>query len=213
MKNIILEILNKCFNLIVNNWISRIEKNFSDKLSKSEMESFVNSSLRSLVKVFETSDYLLIDQYLIDTYNVFTRAKLNLLEVSQIYSSGRFALLSNFDNNDEKNYDPLIIMGFIDEVIEQIFARYSMLYQSTQIQEVEFDRDRLAKKLELNQQQLKAILYKSDTAIAVIDCGEKFVSWNHGAEIMFGYSEEEVIGQSSTFLMPKDEKYLKELEL
>jgi PAS domain S-box-containing protein len=173
---------------------------------------FVNSSIKSLVKILETTDYLLIDQYLIDTYNVFTRAKLNLLEVSQVYSLGRFALLHNLDKNVEKKYDPLIIMGFIDEVIEQIFARYSMLYQTTQIKEIEFDRDRLAKKLELNQQQLKTILYKSDTAIAVIDCSEKFVSWNHGAEIMFGYSEDDVVGQPSTFLLPKDEKYLKELE-
>lgn len=212
MKKIILELLNKYFHFIVDNWISKIDVNFGSKLSKSEIESFVNTSLKSLVQIFETSNYLLIDQYLLDTYNVFTKAKLNLLDVSQIFSFGRFALLSNLDKNDEKNYDPLLIMGFIDEVIEQIFARYSMLYQTTLVKKVEFDRDRLAKKLELNQQQLKTILYKSDTAIAVIDCSENFISWNRGAEIIFGYSEEEVIGQSSTFLLPNDEKYLKELE-
>jgi PAS domain S-box-containing protein len=103
-------------------------------------------------------------------------------------------------------------MGFLDEVIEQIFARYSMLYQSTQIKEVRSERDRLAKKLDLIQQHLNTILYKSDTAIAVINCDEKFVSWNHGAEKMFGYSESEVINQSSTFLMPDDEKFVRELE-
>jgi len=102
-------------------------------------------------------------------------------------------------------------MGFLDEVIEQIFARYSMLYQSTQIKEIEYDRDRLAKKLDINQQYLDTILYKSDTAIAVIDCDEKFVSWNHGAEKMFGYSEKEVVGQPSTFLMSGDKKYADEL--
>nr|MDA3862102.1 PAS domain S-box protein [Melioribacteraceae bacterium] len=183
-----------------------------DKLSKDEITGFVNSSLQRLLDLVRKADYLLIDQYLIETYTLFVKSKLNLLEVSQIYSLGRFALLHNIDKTEEKEYDPVMIIGFLDEIIEQIFARYSMLYQSTQIKAVEFERDRLAKKLDLNQHYLNTILYKSDTAIAVIDCDEKFISWNFGAEKMFGYSEKEVVGQRSTFLMSGEKKYINELE-
>jgi len=212
MKKIILKLLKKYYEAILSNWIAKLELNFGDKLSKSEIKEFTESSLNSIMEVIRTSEYLSIDQYLIDSYTLFLKENLNLLEVSQVYSLGRFALLYNLDNNEEQEYDPVIIMGFLDEIIEQVFARYSMLYQNTQIKEVEFERDRLAKKLELNQQYLNTILFKSDTAIAVIDCDEKFVSWNHGAEEMFGYSADEVVGQPSTFLMPDDEKHTKELK-
>ncbi len=212
MKKIILELLKKFYDLIAENWIAKLELNFSNKLSSGEINTFVNSSLQSLVNVINTGEYISIDYYLIESYTLFTKAKLNLLEVSQIFSLGRFALLHNLNKVDENKHDPVILMGFLDEIIEQIFARYSMLYQNAQINEVKHERDRLAKKLDLNQQHLNTILYKSDTAIAVIDCDEKFISWNHGAEKMFGYSEKEVINQPSTFLMPKGKKYVNELE-
>ena len=212
MKKIILELLNRFYDSIAENWIAKLETSFGERLSQSEIISFVNSSLHSLIGVVSSAEYMSIDQYLIDTYNLFFKKKLNLLEVSQAFSLGRFALLHNLDKANEKKYDPIIIMGFIDEIIEQIFARYSMIYQSTQIKEVEYDRDRLAKKLDTNQQYLNTILYKSDSAIAVIDCEENFVSWNYGAEKMFGYSEEDIIGQPSTFLMPGSRKYVNELK-
>ncbi|MCF6269510.1 MAG: PAS domain S-box protein [Melioribacteraceae bacterium] len=139
MKKSILELLEKNYETISLNWIAQLELNFGDRLSKTEIKEFTESSLQSIIEVINTSDYLSIDQSLID-------------------------------------------------------------------------RDRLEKKLEMNQQYLNTILLKSDTAIAVINCDEKFVSWNHGAEEMFGYSAEEVIGQSSTFLIPDEEKYFKELE-
>lgn len=212
MKKIILKLLKKYYEAILSNWVAKLELDYSKRLSKSEITEFCNSSLHSIMEVIRTSEYLSIDQYLIESYTLFSKSNLNLLEVSQVFGLGRSALFHNMDKKTDHEYDPIIIMGFLDEVIEQIFARYSMLYQSTQIKEVEYDRDRLAKKLEMNQQHLNTILFKSETAIAVIDCDEKFISWNHGAEQMFGYSEEEVVGQASTFLMPGEDKYIKELE-
>jgi len=212
MKKIILELLNDTHPLIVENWQTKMQQNFGNKLSASEIDHFVNSSMKGLFEVVSNADYLSIDQYLIDSYNLFSRTNLNLLEVSQIFSSGRFALLNNIDKTEIKKHNPILIIGFLDEIIEQIFARYSMLYQNAQIKEIEYDRDRLAKKLEMNQQYLNTILYKSDTAIAVIDPNEKFISWNRGAQKMFGYSEREVIGQNSTLLLPKLPKYINELQ-
>ncbi len=212
MKKTTLKFLEENHETILLNWIAKLELNFCDKLSKTEIQEFTESSLQSIVEVIRTSDYLLIDQYLIDSYTLFLKSNLSLFEVSQIFNFGIFVLRNNLDKKEEEEYDPITIKVFLDEVIEQIFSRFSMLYQSTQIKEVVSDRDRLEKKLEMNQQYLNTILLKSDTAIAVIDCDEKFVSWNQGAEKMFGYSADEVIGQSSTFLIPEDEKYFKELE-
>jgi len=212
MKKIILELINKYYDEILNSWIGKIEINFGEKLSNAQIKTFVEASLNALIDVIKTSQYLSSDQYLIDSYILFSKSKLNLLEVSQVYSLGRFSFLHNLDKSKDFEYDPIIIIGFLDEIIEQVFARYSLLYQSAQTKGLIQDRNRLARKLETNQRYLKTILHKSDTAIAVIDKNEKFVSWNKGAEKMFGYTEEEVIGQPATFLLPHVEKYMEELD-
>jgi PAS domain S-box-containing protein len=46
----------------------------------------------------------------------------------------------------------------------------------------------------------------------VVDNDEKFISWNKGAENIFGYTEEEVIGKPSSLLFPKGKKYAEELK-
>ena len=44
----------------------------------------------------------------------------------------------------------------------------------------------------------------------VVDKDEKFVAWNSGAEKIFGFSFNEIIGKSSSALLPEGEEYLKE---
>lgn len=212
MKKIILELLNKNFDLIKYNWVNALLKIFEGKLSESQLAEFVDNTLNAIREIIEKSDYSLIDNYLIEMYNLFSNRNLNLLEISQLFSNGRYSILHFIDKDKDSGYDSVIITEFIDEVIEQLFARYTMLHQEALMKELSLDRDRLALKLEINQQYLKDILHTSDSAIMVIDENEKFIAWNKGAENIFGYSEEEVIGKPSSFLIPESEKYYKELE-
>lgn len=211
MKKLIIELINKYYQGIFDLWYDKIEINFGKKLSQSQKVTFVESSLGILSELIVTADYELADQYLIDIYTMFSKADINLLEISQIFNFGRNSLLNNFQKEKSLNLDPLIILGFIDEIIEQLFARYSMVYQNALVKELEKDRDRLKAKLEISQKYLNNILHTSETAIIVIDNKEKFTSWNKGAENIFGYSEKEVIGQPSSLLLPNADKYYQEL--
>ncbi|MBU2492793.1 MAG: PAS domain S-box protein [Bacteroidetes bacterium] len=211
MKKIIIELLTKYFKVILENWVKNVNDKLKDKLTESQIRTFVESSIKLIIEVIETSDYKTADQYLIDIYNLFSKSNLNLLEISHIFSQGRYAILSPIENDNSYKYDPIILIGFIDEIIEQIYARYGMLHQKAQMQELESDRDRLAAKLETNQQYLSNILHASDSAIMVIDKDENIVAWNKGAEKIFGYSEEEILYQSSSTLLPDNKRYLTEL--
>ncbi|MDP4173043.1 MAG: ATP-binding protein [Bacteroidota bacterium] len=212
MKKIILELLIKNFDSIKESWVSALLKIFEGKLSRYQISLFVQNTLEAIIQIIERTDYSSVDVYLIDLYNLFENADLNLLEVSELFNMGRLPILHYIDKDKDSGYDPAILAEFVEEIIEQLFARYSMLRQETQMKEISLDRDRLALKFEINQQYLKNILHTSDSAIMLIDNDEKYIAWNKGAEIIFGYKESEVLGQPSTLLLPKEEKYFKELE-
>lgn len=212
MKKLLLELITKYFNQIAGNWTAKLLAICNGKLSHPQLQTFVESSLNTFIEVIRSGDYKSADQYLIDTYTLFSESNCNLLEVSQIFSQGRFAVFNFIENDAMSNTDPVILLGFFDELIEQIYARYGVLHQDTKMKELELDRDRLASKLELNQQYLKNILHSSDQAIMMVDQNEKFITWNKGAEKIFGYTEDEILGQNSSFLFPEGEKYIKELQ-
>ncbi|NJD22446.1 MAG: PAS domain S-box protein [Melioribacter sp.] len=211
MKKLLTELIKKYFSTIVENWAAQLIR-AGDKLTDTQIHTFIEQSLNTILDVMETGDYSSADQYLIDIYTLFSNSNLNLLEVSQLFSCGRFAVLNCIEKDKAENADPVILLGFFDELIEKIFARYGMLHQETKMKELEGDRDRLAAKLELSNLYLKNILYTSDQAIMIVDDNEIFISWNKGAEKIFGYTESEVIGKPSSLLLPEGKRFVDELK-
>ncbi len=57
---------------------------------------------------------------------------------------------------------------------------------------------------EIKQTTLSAIVESSDDAIISKDLSGKITSWNKGAEMIFGFTEEETLGKSITMLIPKE---------
>ena len=212
MKKIILTLLRKNFDSIARNWTEKLLSVFEGKISALQMRAYVENTINLLLELIETTDYSKADKYLVDIYNLFSKSEFNLLEVSQFFSQGRYSILTYLEKDAPKNCDPVILLGFLDEIFEEIFARYSMLHQKKQVSEISEDRDRLADTLEINRQYLSNILRTSDHAIMIVDKNEKFIEWNKGAEKIFGYTADEAIGRHSGFILPHGKKYVDELK-
>ena len=63
--------------------------------------------------------------------------------------------------------------------------------------------DLAAESLRASEERFRAISQSANDAIISADTDGKIVSWNTGARAIFGYEEEEVVGQSLTLLMPE----------
>jgi len=210
MKKILIELLQKYFDDIINEWTKKTEALVKTNTSEENIHQTIQNALQTIISVINDGNYERADQFLINLRSQSILGNLNLFDVSEFLSHGRFAILKFLDDKNSQ-YDTVILLGFLDSVLEQIFARYSMFFVDIRLAELAKDRDRIAKRLQVNQQYLQTLLYGSESAIMVVNEKEKFVAWNNGAEKIFGYSEFEIVGKDSSFLLPDGENYIKEL--
>lgn len=63
------------------------------------------------------------------------------------------------------------------------------------------------KRAELVERRLASIISSSDDAILSIDLDTVITSWNRGAEILYGYTEQEAIGRSVEIIIPPDRSH------
>ncbi len=61
----------------------------------------------------------------------------------------------------------------------------------------------MAEALRESESRFRSVAESANDAIIAADSTGNILSWNRGAEVMFGYSEDEVRGQSLSFIMPE----------
>jgi PAS domain S-box-containing protein len=93
-------------------------------------------------------------------------------------------------------------IGLTDEARENMVARTRELVRQNQVlKSVVAERKRLHERLS----QLASIIEGANEAIVVYTLGGTIVSWNAGAERLYGYSSSEVLGRSRYMLAAPDQ--------
>ena len=77
---------------------------------------------------------------------------------------------------------------------------------------VQTPEERVAAAAKLEPAVVAALLDLSADGIMTVSPDERITSWNRGAREMFGWTAEEVIGRSFTFLLPEEERLSGELD-
>ena len=91
----------------------------------------------------------------------------------------------------------LLLVGLVTG-LNSIVNRFLMLEQNF---EFEIERCRYA---ERDARRLAAIVESSDDAIVAKDLNGIITSWNQGAERLFGYTADEMVGKPISILIPPD---------
>ncbi|MEM4747333.1 MAG: PAS domain S-box protein [Archaeoglobaceae archaeon] len=122
-------------------------------------------------------------------HSIFAEKVLGLKD-SEVIGKEVSEIFTNFDSN--------CVCEAIgrDGVISVELRSFDKIYIARNIEKV--------RKMEKELALLKAVFEHSIDAIVILDLDSKIVSWNKGAEIMFGYKAEEVIGKPFLILLPQE---------
>lgn len=110
----------------------------------------------------------------------------------------------------ENDYITTLEVKNNDEIGELVAAFNEMLLQ---IQLREGERDRANLSLKDNEELLRVMLHSMVIGVITIDAYGAIRSFNHAAEIMFGYSEKDVINEAGIMLFPLEQRSRFESEI
>ncbi len=212
MKNFVLQFIENYSSQIIEIWISRLSQKIKNKIPSAELETFIKSFLEILTNCEKIESCEKLTFFLSTSYDLFSSQKLTMPEINRIFSVGKNSIFEIIKMHNSSKYTFLMVHEFLDVIFDQIYSEYLEIHQENKVKILSEGRDRLLKKLEINQQYLQNILQYSDSAIMVVDANEEFIAWNKGAEKIFGYLPEEIIGKNSSTFLPEGDKYLHELK-
>src|SRR4030043_2164633 len=103
------------------------------------------------------------------------------------------------------------VFDYINRSAECAKAFPFVVHRAVQGHNMMLEKVRLQKELIETKNFLESIVEKAGDAISVVDPEGKILHWNEGAEQIYGYRKEEVLGKRlSDFLFPSDENLREE---
>src|SRR5207244_550864 len=99
-------------------------------------------------------------------------------------------------------------LGLLTEAFNQMLDEIqrhdaALRKMNVDLQEEVAERKRAEKALRESEERFRSVAQSASDAIIIADAQGKILTWNNGAQSMFGYGAGEVIGQQLSHLMPE----------
>ena len=96
------------------------------------------------------------------------------------------------------------LLGFVNKSERFIEEDARMASAFSELAAVSLESSRALEALELSEERFRSVAETTGDAIVTFDSSEHIVYWNPGAEAVFGYSAEEMMGKRLTLVAPGD---------
>ncbi|RPJ58526.1 MAG: PAS domain S-box protein [Acidobacteria bacterium] len=103
----------------------------------------------------------------------------------------------------------------VEQIIREVVARYSRVVcqEKPEVESLRRLQTELQSAIDRNEQFLAHILKDSADAIITVDAKGRIIIWNKGAEAIFGFREDEIVGHHIQRLLPPGREYeLRQIE-
>jgi len=137
-----------------------------------------------------------------------TRPLFHLVETAQTVSREKdYTIRAVAESQDEMG----VLVRAFNEMLVQIQQRDAALRKSTdemeqQVLERTAQLQHTNMELAQSEERFRSVAQSANDAIISADSAERILTWNKGARMIFGYTEEEVVGKPLTLLMSERDR-------
>ncbi|MFC1477169.1 PAS domain S-box protein [candidate division KSB1 bacterium] len=196
---------------IIDEWVS-LAQNSSiryKKIPKSELKENITKHFYSLIDIFENRNYDTLSDFLKVLAETRSEMGLDAKETQIVFLNGQSVLLKFLDDLRGKRLE---FCGNCREVTEGFNA--SQIIYAQIFKELQLEKTKKSYQQEIKEKELRLSTLTEGTADAVIILSEdlRILSWNRGAEEIYLYKKDEIIGQHLSIIVPQDRLFEGELQ-
>jgi len=179
------------------------------KAAKDYDENLINSSLDSIVSTDANRNIVEFNHSAEDAFG-YSKAEVVGKSIEILYADssegvrvgthmrehGRFAGEIRSRRKNGETFDAYLSASVIRDPNGRVMGAVGVSRDIT-------ERKRAEEALQESQARFRSVVQSANDAILIGDAGGNIIAWNKGAEAIFGYGEEEVLGKPIVFVMPE----------
>ena len=179
------------------------------KAAKDYDENLINSSLDSIVSTDANRNIVEFNHSAEDAFG-YSKAEVVGKSIEILYADssegvrvgthmrehGRFAGEIRSRRKNGETFDAYLSASVIRDPNGRVMGAVGVSRDIT-------ERKRAEEALQESQARFRSVVQSANDAILIGDAGGNIIAWNKGAEAIFGYGEEEVLGKPIAFVMPE----------
>ncbi|KPK91497.1 hypothetical protein AMJ80_07300 [bacterium SM23_31] len=198
-----IEALKKNADSLIEEWVSLVKtstKNYQSA-SEDEIRNNIKRHMQVIIEVFENQDYSELNEFLENLADKRSKMDFDIKETLFAFLNGQTVLLRFLDSIRDKENIFCTNCREITDCFNKTQILYSNIFQSKRLEKTE--RSYL-REIEHKDLRLSSLTDVTADAVIGLDANLNIRSWNRGAEVMYQYRTNEILGKPLAILVPKE---------